>query len=407
MAALEERRADSNTLLRAVIDTTVDGMVVIDRGGQIRIFNPALASLFGYAAEEVVGRNISVLMPQGDANGHDSALQTTRESDITLITGIGREVEGRRKDGSRFPMYLAVGEIKDGEEFAYVGVVRDLTDEKRGIAALVEARLKAEFASHAKSEFLARMSHELRTPMNAILGFAQLSRMLEPKLSAEQRMDYLDSIIVPAQHLTGLIDDILDLSSIEAGRVVVLREEVNLFDAVTGALTMTQPLARRLDVAVFNTCMDRDAAPIVLGDALRLRQCIVNLLSNAIKYSHAQGRVLIVWSESDEPSRPVRLTIQDSGVGIPESQMDDLFRPFTRLHPTLEHIEGAGIGLAMTRELMDAMGGEVSAESGLGLGSRFHLDLPRSRSVKNRNRRGSANHSDHDGGAESRPAHPL
>jgi signal transduction histidine kinase/CheY-like chemotaxis protein len=303
-------------------------------------------------------------------------LQNHQESEIAQIIGIGREAEGRRKDGSVFPMNLAVGEIKDGKDYAFVGVVRDLTDEKRGIAALIEARLKAEFANQAKSEFLSRMSHELRTPMNAVLGFAQLSRMLEPDLSAEQRADYLESIIGPAQHLTTLIDDILDLSSIEAGRVRVARDAVNLADAIAGALTMTQPLARRSGISVFSRGLAGEAAPMVQGDALRLRQCIVNLVSNAVKYSHPQGRVLIGWSESDAHAGLVRLTVEDSGHGIPEARMGDLFRPFTRLHQTLEHIEGAGIGLAMTRQLVEAMGGRISAESEIGRGSKFHLDLP-------------------------------
>jgi PAS domain S-box-containing protein len=363
--------------LAAVIETAVDGIIIIDRLGIIKVFNPAAVKLFGYAADDVIGRNVRVLMPEPYHGEHDTYLKSYRETGRRQIIGIGREVKGQRKDGSTFPMELAVGEVMEGEELAFVGIIRDVTAQKEAFDALTEARARAESANAAKSEFLSRMSHELRTPMNAILGFAQLMRMSDVRTMApEQVLDYLDSIIGPAEHLTNLIDDILDFSRIEVGGLKVARVEVNLAEAVTAAVVMAQPMASRLGISIFNRSVDRSGAPIVLGDPVRLRQCIVNLLTNAIKYNRPGGRVLIDLTSRSPDEAMARLTVEDTGVGIPEARLGELFRPFTRLHPGLDHVEGAGIGLAVTRQLIEAMGGTVTAESDVGRGSRFHLDIP-------------------------------
>jgi len=372
-----ERRAKENSLLRAVIATVVDGIVAIDREGRIKLFNPAAERLFGYVAAEVIEQNIRVLMPEPYQTQHDGYIKNYRATGTKRVIGIGREVKGRRKDGSIFPIELAVGEIAEPETWAFVGIIRDITARIEAFDALTEARFRAEAANRAKSEFLSRMSHELRTPMNAILGFAQLLEMSDEKAMAHaQYSDYLNSIISPAQHLTSLIDDILDFSRVEGGELKVARESVNLADAVAAAVTMAQPMAERLGISIFNRCVDGAQAPVVTGDPVRLRQCIVNLLTNAIKYNQPHGRILIDLTKG--PGENVtRLTVEDTGIGIPRERLSELFEPFTRLHPGLDHIEGAGIGLAFTRQLMGAMGGAVSVESDAGRGSRFHLDIQR------------------------------
>ncbi len=370
----QKRRAQE---LAAVIETAVDGIVIVDRMGVIKVFNPAAVRLFGYTAEDVIGQNVRVLMPEPYHGEHDGYLKSYRETGRRQIIGIGREVKGRRKDGSIFPMELAVGEVADGEELAFVGMIRDITAQKDAFDALTEARARAESASAAKTEFLSRMSHELRTPMNAIMGFAQLLRMSDVrKMAPEQVADYLDSIIGPAEHLTSLIDDVLDYSRIEIGGLKVARQDVNLADAVNAAVVMVQPMAVRFGISIFNRSLDRTGAPVVSGDPVRLKQCIVNLLTNAIKYGRPGGRVLIDVTAGEAEHAPVRLTVEDNGLGIPEAKLGELFKPFSRLHAGLDHVEGAGIGLAVTRQLMEAMGGTVTAESETGRGSRFHLEIP-------------------------------
>lgn len=359
----------------AVIATVVDGMVVIDREGRIKLFNPAAERLFGYSAAEIIGQNVHVLMPEPYHSEHDGYLKNYRETGRKRIIGVGREAKGRRRDGSIFPIELAVGEIPDGEELAFVGIVRDITARLEAFDALADARSRAEAANLAKTQFLSRMSHELRTPMNAILGFAQLLDLSDEKtMPHAQYSDYVKSIIGPAEHLTSLIDDILDFSRIEVGGVRVTRDNVRLADVVAAAVTMVQPIADQSGISIFNRCVESALAPVVLGDPVRLRQCIVNLLTNAIKYNKPQGRILIDLTKGPRDT-VTRLTVEDTGVGIAHDRLSKLFEPFMRLHPELDHIEGAGIGLAITRQLMMAMGGAISADSEPGRGSRFHLDL--------------------------------
>jgi PAS domain S-box-containing protein len=371
-----DRRSNGNALLRAVIDTMVDGMIIIDRQGIVQIYNPAAAAIFGYGADEVVGRNVSMLMPPGDREHHGEYMHRYRETGQRHIIGLGREVRGQRKDGTTFPMNLAVGEIRGRDEFAFVGIIRDITAQKWSYAALAEATSRAELASAAKSQFLSRMSHELRTPMNAVLGFAQLLQMTRPsKISEALYDDYLGSIVSAAHHLVALIDDILEFSRLESGALKIQCRPLSLFDVASTAIRMTETMAGRLGVSVINRLADDKAAPSVQADPLRLRQCIVNLLTNAIKYNRADGKVVLESPAAPSPDL-VRLCVADTGVGIPASQLHDLFRPFARLHPELEHIEGAGIGLAFTKQMIEAMGGSISAESEAGLGSRFFLDIP-------------------------------
>jgi len=370
----EDRRTDEGDVLRAVIDTVVDGLIITDRDGTIRIFNPAAERLFGYAAPEVIGRNIALLIA-GTPNGAMSAHNATGHHPIL---GIGREMMGRRKDNALFPMSIAVGETRRGSEHAYVGIVRDITEQRKTYAALSEARTRAEVANSAKTEFLSRMSHELRTPMNAILGFAQLLQMTPPtQLAPEQYQDYLQSILGPARHLATLIDDILDIARIEGGHLNIAVQGMDLVAAVSESIAIVATMAERRHVSITTAL---SATPPVLADPLRLTQCAVNLLTNGVKYNHPDGNVHVTTGRLADGR--VRLTVEDTGIGIPEDQIADLFRPFKRLHPDHQEIEGVGIGLALVKQLVEAMQGTIAVENRAGGGTRFHIDLAEANAVE-------------------------
>ncbi len=361
LGKFQDRRTNEGDVLRAVIDTVVDGLIITDRDGNIRIFNPAAERLFGYSAQEVIGRNVALLMPADGA----------RASDLKSIMGVGREVPGRRKDGTLFPLNVAVGETHRGGELAYVGIVRDISHEKETYSALNEARTRAELANDAKTEFLSRMSHELRTPMNAIIGFAQLLQMRpQGALPAAQYADYLQSILGPAKHLATLIDDILDIARIESGRFNFALQGVELGAAVSESMAIVAPMAERRGITVN---LELGPTPPVLADRTRLTQCVVNLLTNAVKYNLPGGSVSVKTAVTDQWR--VRLTVEDTGIGIPEDQLGALFQPFKRLHPERQEIEGVGIGLALVKQLVEAMHGTISVERRRGGGTRFHLDL--------------------------------
>jgi len=274
----------------------------------------------------------------------------------------------------------AVFGLYDDEPLRLTDADRDLMDSLASMAAVAirnaslyqgeaQARQLAEQASRTKTEFLSRMSHELRTPLNAILGFAQLLEMskLDP-LHAES----VDHILLAGKHLLGLIDEVLDISRIEVGRLPLSPEPVFLSEAVPEIVNLVRPLAADRSVSVTITSL---AESVVVVDRQRLNQILLNLLTNAIKYNRPGGSVTIICE--DDPSALPRITIADTGPGIAPEMMSRLFDPFDRLDAERTGVQGTGLGLAIARALAQAMGGDLDASSVLGVGSEFRLDLPR------------------------------
>ncbi len=363
----------SEARLRSVLESVADGIVVIDERGNIETFNPAAERIFGHVAEAVLGRNVSVLMSPSMRDAHDGYLRHYLETGQSRIIGVGREVTGQRKDGATFPMDLAVSPMHVGDQRYFTGIIRDITERKRNEREMMRALKAAESASLAKSEFLSSMSHELRTPMNAILGFAQLLEM-DPGLAAEQA-DNAREILGAARHLLGLINEVLELSRIESGHMALSMESLDLKQLVEECATLLASAAAQHGIEVQKptaACPDR----WVWADRLRLKQVLINLLSNAIKYNQAGGRVRIEC-ETTLPHR-VRLRVIDTGPGIALERQGKLFTPFDRLGRETGPIEGSGIGLVITRRLVEMMYGEIGFDSQPGQGSTFWVELAES-----------------------------
>lgn len=256
-----------------------------------------------------------------------------------------------------------------GRPFRLTGTALDITERKQAEEALILARDLAERASNAKSEFLSRMSHELRTPMNAILGFAQL---LERQLAGQQQLDNVHEILRAARHLLDLINEVLDLSQIESGRMLIGEEAVEAGALVDSCLALVSAQAEAQGITLRNDIGDACA---VTADPQRLRQVMLNLLANAIKFNRPQGEVVV----SCEPAGRdrLRILVRDSGFGIPAEVIPDIYKPFERPSSTPEAVPGAGIGLALSRLLVEAMRGTISVDSTPGAGSVFAVELPR------------------------------
>jgi len=252
-----------------------------------------------------------------------------------------------------------------------INLYRQFSERDRIQQTITRARDEAERASRAKSEFLSAMSHELRTPLNAILGFAQLlANGRRDPLSARQQRQ-VAQIRSSGDHLLALINDILDLSRIEAGRLTLCLETIPLEAVCREALETLAPLARDADITLHGPA--GDARPRVLADHTRLKQVLLNLLSNAIKYNRPAGRVEMAISEQ---ARTARVSIEDTGIGIAPERLGELFEPFNRLEAEGSTIEGTGIGLALTRQLIERMQGRIGVTSERGAGSRFWIELP-------------------------------
>lgn len=263
---------------------------------------------------------------------------------------------------------------EDGSFLGYRGAARDITRDVRHAHELERAKQEAEQANNAKSEFISSMSHELRTPMNGILGFAQLLE-IHPEIElSEQQHEYVTQIRIAGEHLLELINDILDLSKIEAGKVHLNIEPVDPLAVIETCLEVLQPMAQQHDVSVSFDGYGYDDQQSVLADRTRLNQVVMNLCSNAIKYNRPGGRVEILAQNT--PQHMLRVSVSDTGIGIAPEHFDKLFTPFNRLDAEVSGIEGTGVGLSITLKLIELMNGKISFDSREGEGTTFVFELP-------------------------------
>lgn len=302
--------------LMSILGSTSDGIVTIDVAGSIEHVNVAVETLFGYKMDEVVGQPVTMLMPKPYSTEHDTYINAFINTGVAKVIGLGREVEGKRKDGSTFPMHLSVSTYEIDDAKFFVGTLHDISERKQAERELLDAKEVAEAANKGKSDFLSAMSHELRTPLNAILGFAEL---LEGEYYGDlnsKQMEYADKIGTSGKHLLDLISDLLDVSRIDVGSIHLDIQPLSiaaLFDSVT-SMIHGQLEEKHM---VLKTTLDGDLA--ISGDSRRCRQIILNFLSNATKYS-GEGST-IELSANTLSDDMVRIAVHDFGMGIaPENQ---------------------------------------------------------------------------------------
>jgi PAS domain S-box-containing protein len=363
----EEAVAEAAAHLKAVVETAVDGIITIDEHGIIASVNPAVEKMFGYSAREVIGRNLSMLIPEPYWSEHDGYWQTGERK----LIGSGREVRGRRKNGSEFSLDLGVSETMIGARRFFTGLLRDATNRKQVEQALIEAKEKADAASYAKSEFLANMSHEIRSPLTGVLGYAEilLSRLSDPK-----DLESVRTIKQSGQYLLQIINDILDLAKIEAQGVDLEREALHLAVFLTEVYALMEVNAREKALPLFLK-YDGVIPQKIESDSKRLRQILINLLSNAIKFTE-HGKVELVVRFLRVESE-LQFEVSDSGIGMTQEQQRNLFQPFTQGDSSVTKVYGGtGLGLAITRRLVGALGGTIVVDSLPGRGSTFRVTVP-------------------------------
>lgn len=356
---------------RTIFESTVDGIINIDDKGIIESLNPAIEKLFNYTADELIGKNIAVLMPEPFASQHDLFVKKLVQTGKNTILGKDRELAARKKDGTIFPVEIGLDLMFIEGKRMFTGVIRDITDRKEAENQIVNAKEEAERASRAKTDFLSSMSHELRTPLNAVLGFAQLME-LDLSLTDETK-DYINEILTAGNHLLGLINEVLDLTQIESGHVDLMPEVVNLNQLVKECISLIEPIAQKNNIHIKNTLMNEDF--VLRGDKTRIKQVIINLLSNAVKYNNENGQVIISTKLVND--KFYRISIKDTGYGIKAEDITGLFEAFNRLDAKGSAIEGTGIGLVITKKLVNLMGGKIDVESQYGTGSTFWIDMPK------------------------------
>lgn len=364
----ERRRASDRDRLHSIVERLPDAVVIAGMDGSIRYANPAAEHLFGRYVRDLIGQDVG----------------------FPVVLGGLAEIEIVRPGGRVVTAELRVAETQWDGERVRVLTLRDATDRKRAEerSAQLErerlARAEAEAASQAKSEFLAIMSHELRTPINAVIGYADLLNLgISGPLTADQRVK-VTRILDSARHLLGLVNEVLDLSQVDANRMSVQKRAVRLGLTVDAALAVIQTVADARGIQLKSSCNDGNGA--FLGDADRVRQILVHVFSNAVKFTHPGGSVSVTC-ECDvtpeegavlgEHKRWVCVRVTDTGVGIPRDRLASIFDPFVqvqagRTRPT----DGSGLGLTVSRRLARLMGGDLTVRSEPGRGSTFTLWLP-------------------------------
>ncbi len=367
---VEERLRWSEESFRLMVESVTDyAIVMLDPEGRVLSWNGGAERIKGYTSEEIVGQHFSRFYPYQDRE------RGVPQKDLDTAIARGRyEVNGwrTRKDGSNFYANVVFTVIRDqaGNLRGFAKLTRDLTERRKVETELINAKSAAERANLAKSDFLSSMSHELRTPLNAILGFAQLMESDTPPPTPSQT-EGIEQILQAGSYLLVLINQILDLAMIESGRMSWSREPVSLAGVMLECQAMIEPQAYKHGVRVIFPQLDIPC--YISGDRTRVKQVLVNLLSNAVKYNKTGGTVTVDFSAS--APRRIRISITDTGAGLPPEKLAQLFQPFNRLGQEAGTVEGTGIGLVVTKRLVELMGGVIGVESAVGRGSVFWIEL--------------------------------
>ncbi len=367
---VEEQLRWTEESFRLMVESVTDyAIVMLDPGGHVVSWNSGAQRIKGYSAEEILGQHFSRFYPREDID------RGMPQRNLEIVTAKGRfEDEGWRvrKDGSTFWANVVSTAIRDqnGNLRGFAKLTRDLTERRKVDAELTNAKLVAEKANLAKSDFLSSMSHELRTPLNAVLGFAQVIESGTPPPTPSQKRS-LDQILKAGWYLLELINEILDLARIEAGRLALSREPVSLNEVMLECQAMIEPQARLRGIGM--QFLHFDSAYFVLADRTRLKQVLINLFFNAIKYNKPDGTVVVDWMAV--PPNSVRISVRDTGVGLAPEKLAQLFQPFNRLGKEAGLEEGTGIGLVVAKRLVELMGGTIGVDSTVGAGTMFWIEL--------------------------------
>jgi len=371
IAQLEARVAE----MRTIIDTATDGVVLIGANGHIRSISRPAEALFGMDSDEVAGKPFSSLFAIESQKAARDYLAGLTDNGVASVLNDGREVIGREAEGRFIPLFMTIGRLPGDSGFC--AVVRDITQWKRAEEELTQARASAERASSHKSEFLARVSHEIRTPLNAIIGFSEL--MLDEKfgpVANDRYRDYLRDINRSGSHVLDLVNDLLDISKIEAGQQEMSYEAVSLNETLAETVALMQPQANRERVIIRSSFASK--LPDVVADLRSVRQISLNILSNAVRYTQAGGQVIV--STAYESHGEVVMRVRDTGVGMTPAEIEQALKPFKQIN-SLQRTrgDGTGLGLPLTKAMVEANRAKFSIHSTPGEGTLVEIAFPSTR----------------------------
>jgi protein-histidine pros-kinase len=360
-------RKKAEEKFRGLLESAPDAMVIVNAQGHIVLVNAQTEKLFGYSRAALVGARVEMLIPEGYRDAEETLRGDVAEPHVRVI-GAGPQLYGKHEDGTAFPVEVSLSPLQTEDGLLVSMAIRDITERK-----LIEEKLAE--ASRLKSAFLANMSHELRTPLNAIIGFAELMHKGKSGPMAPDHHEYLGDILTSAKHLLQLINDVLDLAKVESGNLEFEPEPVELPRLVGEVCDVLRGLASRKRLAIQIEIDDQISR--VLIDAARIKQVLYNFVSNAIKFTKEGGTITVRMGQASDPAE-FRIDVEDTGVGISADDVPKLFVEFQQLDTgAAKRFQGTGLGLALTKRLVEGHHGRVEVKSTLGVGSTFSAILPR------------------------------
>ncbi|MBK6688589.1 MAG: PAS domain S-box protein [Deltaproteobacteria bacterium] len=367
----ESERWSGEGEMGGLLDAAPDAMVVVDAQGRLMLVNQQAEKLFGWSREELIGQSIEVLVPTRYRAAHPLYRNGYASSPHPRPMGAGLDLHALRRDGREFPAEISLSPLETRHGRLTTAAIRDVSERRR----LEELRRRTlEDASRLKSEFLANMSHELRTPLNSIIGFASLMEAGRVGTPSAQQKELLGDILNSSKHLLQLINDVLDLAKIEAGRVQLNPEPLDLSLVVREVKDTLRGMAAEKRVSL-ESVLDPGCLELNL-DRGKLKQVLFNYLSNALKFTPEGGRIVV--RALAEGAENIRLEVEDNGIGIAPEDLKTLFTEFRQLDSSAaKKYQGTGLGLALTKKIVEAQGGRVEAISEPGQGSTFVAVLPR------------------------------
>ena len=379
--AAEQAARDSETRFSRMLAIAPDAIIATDGKLRITVFNQGAENVFGFSAAEVLSRSINVLIPERFRRHHAGHVEAflSADDDSRMMSNRA-EIFGLRKDGAEFPAEASISKLKIGDEMMLTLMLHDITERKQAEADLVAAKEQAEYADRAKSEFLANMSHELRTPLNAIIGFAEMmTRQAYGPLGNPQYQEYSEGIFESGDHLLELINDILDISKIEAGQAELRESELDAATVIKDCRRLIEPRAREAGLSVHDHY--GQGMPKLRADERLLKQMLLNLLSNAVRFTDQGGEIEIDGELTTEGL--LKLSVRDTGIGIADADIPKAMSTFGQVDGALNRrFGGTGLGLPLVKALAEMHDGGFEIESTLGVGTKATIWFPPGRVVE-------------------------